>query len=68
LAAANPTELNPFAPPADVVLTGDLRDSRQLKPGTWYRWRVRVIGDGAATDASFYFRTGAQVEATGKGR
>ncbi|MBM4018302.1 MAG: hypothetical protein FJ288_08250 [Planctomycetes bacterium] len=57
LAETSPTELDLFSPPAQAVLTGDVRDLTQLEAHTWYRWHVRVIGDGEAAAADFYFRT-----------
>ena len=59
----SPTALDPFHPaPAGVVLTGELRDmkevDRRLKPETWYRWRVRALGENnAVVQADFLFRT-----------
>ena len=58
-----PTAVDPFRPaPAGVVLTGELRDmkevDRRLKPETWYRWRVRALGENnAVVQADFFFRT-----------
>jgi hypothetical protein len=60
LAASSAAELDPFAPPALVILTGPLRDMTQLKPETWYAWRVRAIGSGQAMEETFYFRTRAE--------
>lgn len=53
----SPTALDPFRPPAGCVLTGELRDAKTLKPGTWYRWTVRAVGAEAAQQADFFFRT-----------
>lgn len=55
----SPTALNPFAPPAGCVLTGDLREMKQLKGGTWHRWRIRAIGVDGVAEAEFYFKTRA---------
>jgi hypothetical protein len=59
----SPTALDPFHPRAGVVLTGDLRDmkeaDRRLKPETWYRWRIRALGEDQRATADFFFRTGA---------
>jgi len=57
LAPVSPTELDPFSPPSGAILTGDLRDMKQLKGDTWYHWRVRAIGNGDAAGADFFFRT-----------
>jgi hypothetical protein len=59
----SPTALDPSHPPAGVVLTGELRDlkeaDRRLKPETWYRWRIRALGENnAVIQADFFFRTG----------
>jgi hypothetical protein len=59
----SPTALDPLHPRAGVVLTGELRDmkeaDRRLKPQTWYRWRIRALGENQAVTADFFFRTGA---------
>jgi hypothetical protein len=59
----SPTALDPSHPPAGVVLTGELRDlkeaDRRLKPETWYRWRIRALGENHGVTADFFFRTGA---------
>jgi hypothetical protein len=56
----SPASLDPFNPPPGVVLTGDLRDSGQLKPNTWYRWAVRAIGADFSARADFLFKTRSQ--------
>jgi hypothetical protein len=60
LDATSPTGLNLWEPPTGCVLTGDIRDTIQLKPETWYRWNVRAIAGEIGTDADFYFRTRAE--------
>jgi len=60
LDATSPTGLNLWEPPTGCVLTGDIRDTVQLKPETWYRWNVRAIAGETGTDADFYFRTRAE--------
>jgi len=57
LAPVSPTELGPFSPPFRAILTGNLRDMKQLKGDTWYRGNVRAIGDGDAAGADSCFRT-----------
>jgi len=54
----SPTELNPFQPPPEVILTGALRDMKQLKPETWYRWTVVALGPSSKAKGVFFFRTG----------
>jgi hypothetical protein len=62
----SPTSLDPFHPPAGVVLTGDLRDSKQLKGDTWYRWKIRALGEDKTEQAGFLFRTRAAEPGQGK--
>jgi hypothetical protein len=57
LHGSSPTGVDPFAPPADSVVTGEVHDLRQLKAQTWYHWTVRAIGMDTAASGDFYFRT-----------
>jgi hypothetical protein len=56
----SPTQLDPFKPPAGAILTGEIRSMKALKPGTWYQWSVRVIGNDESDDGVFMFRTQAE--------
>ncbi|KPJ72452.1 MAG: hypothetical protein AMS14_07725 [Planctomycetes bacterium DG_20] len=53
----SPEGLNPWEPPSGCVLTGEVTDTDQLKPNTWYHWSVRAVSDTDATRANFHFRT-----------
>ena len=53
----SPTEIGPFNPPEGSIVTGEVRDMKQLKPDTWYRWTVRAIGESETAEGTFHFRT-----------
>jgi hypothetical protein len=59
LDAAGPEGIDPWDPPPGSIVTGEVTESPQLAPETWYRWRVRVLRQGRAGRADFYFRTRA---------
>ena len=54
----SPTSIDPFDPPEGSVVTGEVRNMKQLKPDTWYRWTVRAIGESETAESTFHFRTG----------
>ena len=54
---SSPTGLDLFQPPAGAILTGEVRSMTALKPGTWYQWAVRVIGEDESDEGQFLFRT-----------
>ncbi len=56
----SPTAFDPFKPPAGAILTGEIRSMKALKPGTWYQWAVRVIGEDESDEGLFLFRTQAE--------
>jgi hypothetical protein len=61
LADVSSTQLDLFAPPLGVINTGEIWDKKrvQLKPNTWYHWKVRAVSTTAPLDG-FYFMTRAE--------
>jgi hypothetical protein len=59
LASSGTTGLDLFAPPAGSITTGPLSDKKnvQLKPNTWYHWKVHAVDSGSGRLGSFYFMT-----------
>jgi hypothetical protein len=61
LAEVSSTQLDLFAPPFGAIKTGEIWDKNmvQLKPNTWYHWKIRAVSTTAVLD-SFYFMTRAE--------
>ena len=57
LSDTSPTALDLFHPPAGSILTGDVRSVKELKPGTWYAWTIRAIGEDRSQTGEFVFKT-----------
>jgi hypothetical protein len=57
---SSPTALDLFKPPAGAILTGEIRSMKALKPGTWYQWSVRVMGEEESDEGQSLFRTQAE--------